>query len=79
VDTGKVTPALICGLSLGSHTYRLVLSGYVDATGSVDLGAGQGVVVVSALTPVEKGTEIGIILGVVLLGLGAMYFATKKK
>jgi hypothetical protein len=31
VDTGQVTPALICGLSLGTHTYRLVLAGYYEA------------------------------------------------
>ncbi len=67
VDTGKVTPSLICGLSLGSHTYRLELSGYKTVTGSVGIGAGQGVVVVEVLTPVEKGMGAGAVLGLALL------------
>ena len=42
LQTGITTPALICGLSLGPHTYRLVLDGYLDVTGNIDLTSGQG-------------------------------------
>jgi len=82
VDTGKVTPSLICGLSPGTYTYRLELSGYVSVTGSVDLGAGQRVLVSIVLTPAKKGIGAGTILGVTLLGigiLGAVLFATREK
>ncbi len=79
VDTGKVTPALICGLSLGSHTYRLELSGYTAVTGSVGIGAGQGVVVASVLTPVEKGIGAGTLIGLTVIGIGVVYFATRKR
>lgn len=41
-DTGQVTPAIICGLSLGSHTYELSLEGYQSITGSTTLGTGVG-------------------------------------
>ena len=82
VDTGKVTPSSICGLSPGTHTYRLELSGYVSVTGSVDLGAGERVLVSIILTPVKKGIGAGTILGVTVLSigiLGAVLFATREK
>jgi len=41
-DMGQVTPAIICGLSLGSHTYELSLEGYQSITGSTILGTGVG-------------------------------------
>ena len=82
VDTGKVTPSSICGLSPGTHTYRLELSGYVSVTGSVDLGAGERVLVSIVLTPVKKGIGAGTILGVTVLSigiLGAVLFSTREK
>ena len=42
IDTGQVIPAIICGLSLGSHTYELSLTGYQTTTDSTTLVAGTG-------------------------------------
>lgn len=72
VDTGKVTPDIICGLSLGSHTYRLELAGYKATTGSVGIGAGEGRTVSEAL--IKEGAGAGTVLGIVLLAgiLGAV-------
>lgn len=36
------TPSLICGLSLGHHTYRLYLEGYLNISGGIDLISGHG-------------------------------------
>ena len=54
----------------------------MSVTGSVDLGAGERVLVLIVLTPVKKGIGAGTILGVTLLGigiLGAVLFATREK
>ena len=40
-DQQKVTPATITNLTAGSHPYKLVLSGYTDATGTVMIEAGK--------------------------------------
>ena len=80
VDTGKVTPALICGLTPGQHTYRLSLTGYQDITGNVNLAAGQGTTITGTLP--KKGMGTGTILGLGLLGagiLGAVIVATREK
>lgn len=82
VDKGKFTPDLICGLGLGSHTYGLELPGYVAVRGTAGIGAGQGVVVASVLTPVEKGIGAGTILGITILSigvLGAVVLAIRKR
>ena len=42
VNTGFVTPKLICGLPLGVHVYRLKLGNYPVSAGSVNLKPGQG-------------------------------------
>ena len=42
IDTGQVIPAIICGLSLGSHTYELSLTGYQTTTDSTTLVADTG-------------------------------------
>ena len=47
-----LTPATITGVSAGSHTYKLSLTGYTDATGSVTVTAGQTAAVSVTLTPV---------------------------
>lgn len=52
VDTGFVTPQLICNLGLGTHAYKLVLSGYQYSTGTVVLGTGQGASISKTMTPV---------------------------
>ena len=80
VDTGKVTPSLVCGLTLGAHTYRLSLTGYQDITGNVNLAAGQGTTVTGTLP--KKGIGTGTLLGIGLLGagvLGAVVYATREK
>ena len=80
VDTGKVTPALVCGLTLGARTYRLSLTGYQDITGSVNLAAGQGTTVTGTLP--KKGIGTGTIIGIGLLGagvMGAVVYATREK
>ena len=81
VDTGKVTPALVCGLSLATHTYMLVLPGYAVITGSVVLGTGQGATITGTLVrEAKKGA--GALVLVTLLGLGALgavIFATREK
>jgi len=69
VDTGQVTPALICGLTLGAHTYRLSLTGYQDITGNVNLAAGQGTTVTGTL---KKGIGTGTIFALGLLGVGIL-------
>ncbi len=51
VDTGFVTPKLICGLNLGQHCYKLVLSGYEDKTGCITLGTGEGNTTRDTLVP----------------------------
>lgn len=56
VDTGKVTPSMICGLSLGQHTFKLMLDGYVEETGSVSLGSGQGEVISKVPVPLPAIT-----------------------
>ena len=80
VDTGQVTPALVCGLTLGAHTYRLELPGYQAQTGSVNLAAGQGTTVTGTLS--KKGIGTGTIIGLGLLGvgvLGAVIIAKREK
>lgn len=79
-DTWQVTPALICGLSLGPHTYRLSLTGYQDITGNFNLAVGQGTTVTDTLP--KEGIETGTIAGIALLGacaLGVIIFASRKR
>ena len=40
LQPGITTPATITGLSAGSHTYKLTLTGYADYTGSFSITAG---------------------------------------
>lgn len=79
-QAGKTTPALICGLTLGPHTYMLSLTGYQHITGNVNLAAGQGTTVTDTLQ--KKGIGIGTIIGIGLLGagvLGAVVYVTREK
>lgn len=82
-DTGQVTPALICGLSLGFHTYRLALAGYHETGGDIPLSAGQGANLSGILAPVSKeGIGIGTIMGLTLIGagiVGVIIVTTKEK
>lgn len=79
VDTGKVTPSLVCGLTLGAHTYRLSLTGYQDNTGSFNLAAGQGTTVTVPLTKKSAGTGTLIALGLIGAGvLGAVILSGKE-
>lgn len=49
VDTGFNTPKLICGLSLGSHVFKLKLAGYDDVTDTAILSAGSGLIITKTL------------------------------
>lgn len=77
-DTERVTPATITNILVGSHTYKLTLSGYQDKTGTFDIIVGQTTTVdAGTLVPIEGG---GIGGGVVILGLGlaVLFMAIKK-
>jgi hypothetical protein len=59
-DTSKATGASIMNLDIGSHTYKLVLSGYQDGAGTFDIKAGAVTsvdVILKAVTP-TTGTLI---------------------
>lgn len=54
IDQQKVTPAAILNLTAGSHPYKLVLSGYKDAAGTVTIEAGKTAVITVTLVKEEK-------------------------
>ena len=81
-EQGINTPATITNLSSGDHTYKLVLSGYKDATGTFTIEPGMTTTVSVPLTKAEAGVGAGMILGISLLGLGvigAVVVATREK
>ncbi|MBU0778384.1 PEGA domain-containing protein, partial [Patescibacteria group bacterium] len=81
-DALRVTPATITNLSSGDHTYKLVLSGYKDATGTSTIEAGKTTVVIVIMSKAEVAVGAGTILGISLLGLGvigAVVYATREK
>lgn len=69
-DAQKVTPATITNLSSGDHTYKLVLSGYKDATAAFTIEPGKTVTVPVTLT--KAGTGTGAIVALGLIGAGVM-------
>jgi hypothetical protein len=74
----EVTPALICGLTLDPHTYRLILEGYLDITGNVDLTSGQGTNISQDLEQVlEAGFGGGGMLMIIGLAVGYMFMSKK--
>lgn len=65
VNTGFVTPKLICNLNLGQHCYKLVLAvtnskmlSYEDKTGCITLGTGEGETIVDTLRQLPILTDI---------------------
>lgn len=60
VDTGFNTPKLICGLSLGSHVFKLKLAGYDDAIDTAILSAGSGLIITKTLRQSPILTDITI-------------------
>lgn len=81
-DTQKATPATITSLSSGEHTYKLVLSGYKDATGKFTIEPGKTTVVSATLTKAEEGAGAGTVIGLGLIGagiLGAVAYGSRKK
>lgn len=77
IDTQKVTPASITNLSSGEHTYKLVLSGYKDATATFAIEPGKTKTVSVTLEKAGGG-----LLGISLLGIGvigAAVLATREK
>jgi hypothetical protein len=60
-NTNRVTPASILNLSAGSHSYKLILSGYRDATGNFNIIAGQTIsvdVILEVVLPTTGTLEI---------------------
>ncbi len=49
LQEGVTTPAIICGLTVGPHTYELALTGYQTITGDVTLTTGHGETVTTTL------------------------------
>ena len=81
-DALKATPATITNLSSGDYTYKLVLSGYKDATGTVTIEPGKTTTLSVSLTKMEAAIGAGTILGISLLGLvilGAVVYASGEK
>ncbi len=81
VNTGLLTPSMVCGLSPGYHAYKLEKTGYTDASGTVTLVYGRGEVLEG--TMVKKGAGTGKLLGLSLLGAGVLgsviYLSRDKK
>ena len=64
-DAQKVTPATITNPVAGGHTYKLVLSGYKDATGTFTIEAGK-------TTPVSVTLNKSALTGSALLTVAAI-------
>ena len=60
VDTGLNTPNIICNKPLGDYTYKLTLTGYEDATGTVTLISGHGEIVTKTLRTLPVLSDITI-------------------
>lgn len=56
VDSQYITPATIQNIVQGSHTYKLVLSGYIDGTGSFTITAGQTITVPNVVLTQRLGS-----------------------
>lgn len=77
IDTGLSTPVTILDLISGSHTYKLTLTGYVDATGMFNIVAEQttpvNILMVQVPSPPSGGPSGGAIIfglaGVIVLGM----------
>lgn len=80
-DQGVKTPATIFNIPVGTHTYTLKQTGYIDVTGTVDVGLNQTAVASATLTPVAKpGIGAGMILTLLLAAgaFGAVIFASRE-
>lgn len=75
VDTQKVTPATITNISLAAHSYKLVLSGYNDATGTFMIEAGKTTPVPVTLNKSSSGAPL---LVVAAIGVGIAALAMKS-
>lgn len=58
IDINKATPVSITQLDVGSHTYKLVLSGYLDGFGNFDVVSGEVTPVDVILTAIAPTTGI---------------------
>lgn len=73
VDQTKVTPATILNLTAGSHPYKLVLSGYGDATGTVTIEAGKTTMLTVTLKKTEEaGVSASTAIGLVAVAVVAV-------
>jgi len=75
VDTGQVTPAIICDLGLGLHTYKLTIEGYDDLIREVDLTSGYGEVIYAQMS--KPSNSMILMLGLGIAALGMMRLAKK--
>lgn len=74
IDTGSLTPVTILDLISGYHTYKLTLTGYVDATGMFDIVAEQttpiNILMAQMSYPPSGGGAIILgLAGVVVIGM----------
>ena len=84
-DSGKVTPAIVDGLTEGSHTYLLKLAGYKDYGAIIDIVAGGTKVVSVPLeqiivtpSPVSSGIGAGTLALVAAGFIGVVMISSKK-
>lgn len=78
VDTGYNTPKLVCGLSLGSHVYKLYLAGYDDAIDVAILEVGRGLIIAKTLrqSPILSDITISPMSPSVVIGGTQLFSAT---
>jgi hypothetical protein len=55
LDTDLITPVVITGILLGTHTYRLSLLGYIDKIDFFDIEHDKTTIVDTLLEPIRKG------------------------
>lgn len=82
IDTGILTPNVVSGLSVGSHSYRLKLTGYNDKTNSFNIIAGQTVNIdAGQLEVIFMRAGVNPIAAFLLVGIvvGTIYQKSKSK
>ena len=81
-DQQKTTPATITNLTAGSHPYKLVLSGYTDAVGTVTIEAGKTAMLTVTLKKAEvaapSNTALLLVAGAVTVA-AIVVVATRSK
>lgn len=81
-DGEDIVSPTVLTIPVGSHTYRLTLTGYQDMTGNFDIIGGQVTELYKTLEPVVVQAGIGGGAGMFLiagLAIGALYMASKRR